>query len=153
GVADVGSRRGFDNIVIRGFDANASIYLDGLRVERGSAFVQQEPLGLERIEVLKGPGTVLFGQGSLVGIINQISKRPTDTPLFSTEIMGGSFGTYQGLIDIGGPVTNDGALSGRINAIYRNLEDSIDFIERRRLYVAPSLRWKSGGTTLTVLGA
>ncbi|OBX17986.1 hypothetical protein A9995_13660 [Erythrobacter sp. QSSC1-22B] len=153
GVADVGSRRAFDNIVIRGFDATASIYLDGLRVERGSAFVQQEPFGLERIEVLKGPGSVLFGQGSLGGIVNQISKRPTSTPQLSAEIMGGSFGTYQGSVDIGGPLTSDGTISGRVNALYRDLGDSIDFVDKERAFLAPSLKWSGGNTTVTVLGS
>lgn len=66
GVADTGSRRGFDFPNIRGFDASASnVYLDGLRVERGDFNVPQELTGLERVEVLKGPGAVLFGQGYL----------------------------------------------------------------------------------------
>ena len=61
GVTDAGQRRGFDNINIRGFNASGSVYLDGLRVERGNQNVQQEPYALARIEVLEGPGSVLFG--------------------------------------------------------------------------------------------
>jgi len=151
GVADIGARRGFDNIVIRGFNASTSVYLDGLRVERGNQNVQQEPFGLERIEVLKGPGSVLFGQGSLGGIVNQVSKRPTNTPLFAAEIMGGSFGTYQGSLDVGAPLTTDGAFSGRLVGLYREFGDSIDFNDKERVYLSPSLRWAGADSTITLL--
>lgn len=149
GVSDSGSRRGFDNILIRGFTASTSIYLDGLRVERGNFLIQQEPFGFERIEVLKGPGSVLFGQGSLGGIINSVSKRPTSDPRYSIDLSGGSFGTYQGAVDIGGPI--GGGAGFRLNALYRDLGDSIDFNDKTRIYVSPVVGWTDGDTTLTAL--
>ncbi len=151
GVSDAGARRGFDNIIIRGFTASTSVYLDGLRVERGNQNVQQEPFGLERIEVLKGPGSVLFGQGSLGGIVNQVSKRPGATPTFDIEAMGGSFGTWQGAIDIGGPLNSDGSVAGRLVGLYRELGDSIDFNDKKRFYISPSLRLSNSRTSVTLL--
>ena len=151
GVSDGGARRGFDNINIRGFTASSSVYLDGLRVERGNWNVQQEPFGLERIEVLKGPGSVLFGQGSLGGIVNQVSKRPGATPTLDIEAMGGSFGTWQGAIDLGGPLNSEGSVAGRLVGLYRDLGDSIDFNDKKRLYVSPSLKLSNSQTSVTLL--
>ena len=59
GVADGGSRRGCcDFPMIGGFDASTDVFLDGLRVERGNNNVAQEVLGLETVEVIKGPSSV-----------------------------------------------------------------------------------------------
>ncbi len=71
-----------DFLLIRGFPAQVTGYfLDGLQlVSPGFATFKLEPFNLERIEVLKGPASVLYGGSSLSGIINGVSKRPTDTP-------------------------------------------------------------------------
>lgn len=151
GVADSGSRRGFDNFTIRGFPAATSAYLDGLRIERGNYNVAQELYGLERVEVLKGPGSVLFGQGSLGGIVNLVSKRPGTTPVFDLDVMGGSFGTWEGAIDVGGALNADGSVTARLNGVYRELGDSIDYNDKQRIYVSPALGLKSGGTSVTLL--
>lgn len=152
GVVDAGQRRGFDNIIIRGFTASTSVYLDGLRVERGNQNVQQEPYGLERIEVLKGPGSVLFGQGSLGGIVSLVSKSPTNTPRYGLDLTVGSYGAYQGAVDLSGPLTADGDVSGRLVALYRAFGDSIDFNDKDRIYVSPSLRWSNGDTSIILRG-
>lgn len=67
-----------DNIFVRGQFANT--YLDGLRNTPFSYFgiMAAEPYALERVEVLKGPVSVLYGQNQPGGMINSISKRPTD---------------------------------------------------------------------------
>lgn len=152
GVTDAGQRRGFDNINIRGFNASTSVYLDGLRVERGNQNVQQEIYALERIEVLKGPGSVLFGQGSLGGIVNQVSKAPRATAAYDFDLMVGSFGTVQAVADVNAPLAADGDLSARLVGVYRHLGDSIDFNDKERFYVTPSLRWRSGDTDVILRG-
>lgn len=150
GVADSGSRRGFDNLIIRGVGGSFSIYLDGLRVERGNFNVPQETFGLERIEVLKGPGSVLYGQGSLGGIINQVSRLASPERTAEAEIMVGSFGTTQVGIDFGGAVSD--TVSARLVGLYRDLQESVDFNGRERTYLAPSLTWAGGATRLTLIG-
>lgn len=59
--SESGGSRGFDNILIRGFNQSAYEYRDGLRLDPGYV-EQQEPYGLERLEVLKGPASVFYGQ-------------------------------------------------------------------------------------------
>lgn len=67
---------------IRGFSTNdTGLYLNGLRVSPGVTALAPEPYGLERIDVLKGPASVLYGQNAPGGLVNLVSKRPTDTPL------------------------------------------------------------------------
>ena len=50
------------------------------------------------------------------------------------------------------PLTGDGALSRRLVALYRNLGDSIDFNDKKRLYISPSLRWTDGRTDVVLRG-
>jgi iron complex outermembrane recepter protein len=150
GAVDTGSRRGFDNFVLRGFTASGSVYLDGLRVERGNFNVQQKPFGLERIEVLKGPGSVLFGQGSLGGIVNQVSKQPESERAIEVELGGGSYGTRHAAIDATGALGTSGTLTARLLGLYRELGDEVDFNDKERIYLSPGLRWEAGGTSLTV---
>ena len=150
GVVDSGSRRAFDNLIIRGFPASFSIYQDGLRVERGNYNVPQEPYGLERIEVLKGPGSVLYGQGSLGGIINQVSRSAAHRSRPEVEFGFGSFGTAQVRADVSGALRDD--VSVRLVGLYRDLQESVDFNGRERTYISPSVSWSNDSTRFTVLG-
>jgi iron complex outermembrane receptor protein len=58
---------------------------------RFSTFKCLDPYGAERIEVLRGPSSVLYGQGEPSGIINYVSKRPLETTKREIELLGGSF--------------------------------------------------------------
>lgn len=152
GVSDGGGRRAFDFPLIRGFDASADVFLDGLRVERGATNFPHEIYGLERIEVLKGPSGLLFGQGALGGVINQISRRPSSERSFVyVEGAGGSYDFWQGRIDANVPL--GGGLAARLNAVYRSSEDFVDLLGKERVYVAPSLGWADGDTAITLLGS
>lgn len=152
GVADRGGLRGYDNLTIRGFDVGPSnVFLDGLRVERGNQNVRQEISGLEKIEVLKGPGAVLFGPGPLGGIIAQTSKRPTLSPIGVIEATFGSFAYKQGRFDVGGAVGEN--VAARLNGVIRDNDTFVDFYKEQRAYVAPAITFgMNGPTKLTVLG-
>ena len=87
---------------LRGFDARPSQFLDGLRLLRqfGPTSIEQD--GLERIEVIRGPNSVLYGQTPPGGMINMISKRPTERPFGEVNLQAGSYDRYQGSFDLGG---------------------------------------------------
>ena len=70
--AGEGGRVG-DNIRLRGFSTAGDIYLDGMR---DIAQYNRDIFNIDHIEVLRGPASMLFGQGSTGGIINQVSKQP-----------------------------------------------------------------------------
>ena len=153
GVSDGGGRRAtFDFPIIRGFDASTDVFLDGLRVERGSTNFAYELMGLERIEVLKGPSSVLYGQGALGGAINQVSKRPSEDLHIEGEMTVGTYEFLQARLDLAGPLAD--GIYGRLNALYRANEDAIDFLGKERIFFAPSLTVELGeDTRLTLLGA
>ena len=93
-----GANTFFDSLKLRGFDAPR--YLDGLRLPNDSttfAVPRIETYGLERLEVLKGPSSGLYGQSNPGGLINMVSKRPTETPHYDVLGTFGSFGRAGGV--------------------------------------------------------
>lgn len=143
----------FDSIKIRGF--NAPQYLDGLRLPNdASAFAvpRMETYGLERLEVLKGPSSGLYGQSDPGGLINMVSKRPLDTPHFEVVGTTGSFDRLEGAFDIGGPISTNPNLLYRVVGLARDSDTEVDFQEDNKLYIAPSATWRlSSDTSLTLL--
>ena len=96
----------FDECLIRGFDiCTSTMYRDGL-VQKiiGFSGFKIEPYGMERIEVLKGPASVLYGENDAGGMVNAVTKRPTSEPLYSGFVSYGSFDTVTAGVDVGGPL-------------------------------------------------
>ncbi|MCD0503441.1 TonB-dependent siderophore receptor [Bordetella petrii] len=145
----------YDNIYLRGGYA-ARNNLDGSRLPYGAysfGMLQIEPFGLERVEVLKGPSSVLYGQNTPGGLINMVSKLPTDTPLREVSVQTGSYGRAQATVDLGGPLDEEGQWSYRLTALQRDAAQSANYSKDDRTFVAPALTWKpSAATSLTFLG-
>ncbi|MFT4075475.1 MAG: TonB-dependent siderophore receptor [Asticcacaulis sp.] len=152
GVMPGGYYNGYDYYRIRGFDSSTSTYLDGLLFFNGIS-QSTEISGLDRVEVAKGPPSSLYGQASLGGIVNLVSKRPTSQPFGNLEITGGTHDFYDAELDINHPLTADGKWLGRIDTIYRHTGSYVDYADgNRRVYIAPSATWKiDKDTTLTLL--
>lgn len=147
-----------DTINIRGFDATTGggIYRDGLRQYSFSnqSRAVGEVYGLERVEVLRGPSSVLYGQSSPGGMVNVISKRPTDEPLHELMMQAGSFDRKQLAADFGGPLTDDGVLTYRLTGLWRESGTQIDYALDDRQFIAPAISWRpSEDTSLTVLAS
>ncbi|GGF62860.1 TonB-dependent receptor [Azorhizobium oxalatiphilum] len=139
---------------VRGF--RADLYLDGLRLPTGNvdgtASGVMDTWGLERLEVLQGPASGLYGQSGPGGIINMVSKRPTATPLHEVQVQGGSFDRIQGAFDFGGPVNGSDQLLYRFTGLALNTGSQLDYAENDRVYVAPAVTWKpNADTSLTIL--
>ncbi len=144
-----------DQIYVRGFsETDGGIqYLDGLRLPFGSGFAspRQDPYLLDRIEVIKGPASVLYGQASPGGIVNSISKRPPDEPFHEVILQGGSWNTANLGFDFGGPVNNNPDVTYRLAGILRNAEAQADFVRDFRQALAPSISFKpTDDTKLTI---
>lgn len=136
---------------VRGFDQ--ATYQDGLRIYR-EGFYQwlPETYGLERVELLKGPASILYGEAPPGGVINAISKRPLDQAQGEVQVQAGTNEHRQVGIDSTGPLGDSDTLSYRLVGLYRSAEGDIDFTENERYYIAPSLRWElSEDTSLTLL--
>ena len=150
--AELAGRAGYDEFQIRGFYQSQFQFRDGLSLDPGY-LQQQEVFGLERIEVLEGPASVLYGQIAPGGLVNSVSKIAGPERILAGEATAGSFGLARVAIDAGGKLAGDGALSGRISALYSRRDDSQDFAGAERVFLQPSLTWRPGSeTTLTVIG-
>ncbi len=138
---------------IRGFAPTNFLYLDGMQLLGASAGLQIEPYGLERIEVIKGPASILYGQGPPSGIISMISKRPTEVPFREILYQGGTWDRKQGAFDVSGPVDGEGKVLYRLVGLARDSGTQVDFTEDNRLFIAPAVTWRpTVDTTLTILG-
>ncbi|WP_149535282.1 TonB-dependent siderophore receptor [Siccirubricoccus phaeus] len=143
----------FDSARIRGFDARSSQYLDGLRLLRQFGPSSLEQYGMERIEVLRGPASVLYGQTVPGGLVNLVSKRPTETPFGEVRLSAGSFDRYEADFDVGGPATQDGRFLYRMTGVVRDSGSQIDYADDDRYYFAPAVTWRpDAATSLTLLG-
>jgi iron complex outermembrane recepter protein len=144
-----GTYRVIDNFIIRGFDASTNVTRNGLR-DLTNNFPGASANNLEQIEVLKGPASVLYGQGGAGGIINLVTKQPLSDPFYSAEVSVGSFSTYEPSFDITGPFNADKTVLYRLNGSYLNAKSFIDFFETERVSIAPTIQWKiSKNTTFT----
>jgi iron complex outermembrane receptor protein len=143
----------FDDPNIRGFSAGPNQFLDGLRILRNFGAPAIEPYGLERVEVLRGPSSVLYGQSVPGGLVNMVSKRPTDDKFGEVNLQAGSHDRYQGSFDLGGPLDPDGKFLYRLTALGRDSGTQMDDVDDDRWFVAPALTWKpTSDTKLTLLG-
>jgi iron complex outermembrane receptor protein len=140
-----------DQFTIRGF--SATTYLDGLR-NPGSrdALPQVDGYRVERIDVIKGPSSVLYGQGGPGGIVNMISKRPTDEPVREVQFGLGNYDNRSAGFDFGDRIDREGNFLYRITGLVYSADGQVDHTKESRYFIAPSFTWKaSPHTRLTLL--
>ncbi|MGI6246331.1 MAG: TonB-dependent siderophore receptor [Pseudochelatococcus sp.] len=138
---------------IRGFQATANgAYLDGLPLfSYGFGGFYIDTFNLERIEVLRGPASVLYGGSNPGGIVNYVSKRPTGERKRYIEAGINDAGTAYLGVDIGDRLTDK--LDYRFSGIFIGGDGYTDFAEELRGSFSPSFTWRpTGDTSLTVLG-
>ncbi|HZX77562.1 TonB-dependent siderophore receptor [Lysobacter sp.] len=141
-----------DWLLLRGF--TPARYMDGLALAEGTGtgITRVEPYGLERVEVLKGPSSVTYGAMPPGGMINYVSKRPTEETLREIEVQAGSYDLFQVAGDFGGRLTADGVWTYRLTALARNSDDQVDYVHDDRYLIAPALTWKPDeANSLTLL--
>jgi iron complex outermembrane receptor protein len=137
---------------IRGQDPN--IFLDGTRMVNTFTFNEwrPEPYTLERIEVLRGPASVLYGDTSTAGLLNLISKRPQAEAFNEIGVQYGSFNRKQVQFDSTGKLTKDGEWLYRFIGVFRDSGTQTDYVPDDRIVLAPSLTWRpTKNTTRTVI--
>jgi iron complex outermembrane receptor protein len=150
-----GSSSQFDYVYVRGLSVPQ--YRDGLRLPfdppLGFAHWRTEPYGLERIEVLRGPASGIYGQGSPAGIISMVSKRPTETRFNEVLFQTGTYGRGQMGFDFSGPADAEGKWLYRLTGLGRFSDAEIDFNHEKRAFIAPAFTFRpSQDTSFTFLG-
>lgn len=146
----------YDWLSIRGFDAYLpGFFIDGLLARNNNTYAvwKVEPYGTERIEVLKGPPSVLYGQANVGGMLNVVSKRPLDDPFNEVEIRLGNHARAEAMFDFSGPASEDGKLLYRLTGVLLDTDTQVDFTDQKRVFIAPALTWRpNADTSLTLLG-
>ncbi|ULN65750.1 TonB-dependent receptor [Vibrio gigantis] len=142
-----------DWFVIRGFkQANSGLYQDGTRLYSSGFYSWQiDPFGLERVEILRGPGSALYGQTPPGGVINVVSKRPQfDGGSGQFAIEYGTDDRKQISLDVNTEVNDKMAF--RLQALGRKNGSRVDGVEAERIFIAPSLAYKfTDDTKITLL--
>jgi iron complex outermembrane receptor protein len=127
----------YDDFTLRGFRSNVQL-INGLRVTSGF-WKQPLTINLERLEVIKGPASALFGNTDPGGTINRVTKKPLDERRQSLSFTTGSFQTYRALADFTGPMNEQKTLLYRLNLGYENAESFRNLQFNQNLVVAPSV--------------
>ncbi|MFT4103630.1 MAG: TonB-dependent siderophore receptor [Burkholderiaceae bacterium] len=124
-------------------------FLDGVDLESGywARSVRLEPYSLERVEVLRGPASFMYGQSSTGGVVNGVSKSPLAEPMREVGVQIGNFNRRQLQTDLTGPLTPDGRLLYRFVGVLRDSDTMIDRATDDRIFLMPSLTWKIGANT------
>lgn len=141
----------FDWLTLRGFSPTK--YLDGLQLP--SAVFAQSRLdlyGMQQVDILKGPSSVLYGQVPPGGLVNMESKLPTADAFGEVQAQFGSFSSAQGAFDLGGPLDDQGQFLYRLTGLDRENDTQTDHVHDKRQFIAPAVTWNIlPGMTLTVL--
>lgn len=131
----------YDDLTIRGFRINGGSttqLMNGMRTFTG--FWKQPMVNyLERVEVIKGPASALFGNASPGGTVNRVTKKPLDQNRQSVSLTAGSFNTVRALADITGPLNHKKTILYRLNLGYEDAKSFRTLQFDKNIVIAPSL--------------
>ncbi len=153
----VGSSNRYDYLILRGFSSGSinNTYLDGLKVMSDSGSYSSftiDPWFLERIEIVKGPTSVLYGQGSPGGVIALTSKRPEFESGAEVRITAGSNSQRSLAADATGAFGKGRRVAYRLTGIASAADAQQNHVEEKRFAVAPTLAWDmTDNTSLTLM--
>jgi iron complex outermembrane receptor protein len=128
----------YDHFLIRGL--NATVYSDGFTDGDQLGGLSHSLNGVERVEILEGPGSSLFGSGAPGGTINIVHFTPSSAQYYGVGLEGGSFGTISNNDFLTGP-TGISGLNYRIDATFSH-SDGFRSLSSHDYEVRPSLEWQ-----------
>jgi iron complex outermembrane recepter protein len=140
-----GSDPRYDFITVRGF--NPKQYVDGLAVPSTSTInsVGLDLYAFQSLDILKGPSSTLYGNVPPGGLYNMTSRRASSTPGGELQVKYGSDDFKQVAGTVTGPATD--WLDVRLTGLYRDRDDTIDYLHAKRLMIAPTATFKIGSST------
>lgn len=155
GITNVGNPgNGGTALAARGFSGQDSILqlIDGVRLfpAAGTITFPTDPWMVERIDILNGPASVLYGQGALGGAVNVITRKPNTQRIEAQgEIGYGSQNTFHAAAGVGGPLNEQ--LSFRADASYRRSDGYVDRGDSESFAISGTLRWAPTETITVTL--
>ena len=147
-----GSSSTYDVVSIRGFTApttvNTNQYLDGMKLQGNNySEISMDPYFLERVEVMRGPTSVLYGNSNPGGVVSMVSKRPTTEPLREIQFKMGTDNLWQTGFDFSDAIDDAGVWSYRLTGLGRSQDAQQDMAKASRYAVAPSFSWRPDDKT------
>ena len=139
-----------DDFSIRGFRSGEVVYRDGFRMDTLSG--KYDLANVERVEVVKGPASVLYGRMEPGGLVNYVTKQPLADPSYAVSQQVGSFASRRTTADLTGPLDADGTVAYRLDAEYENSGSFRQFVDSQRTLLAPTLRWRIDPQTVLSIG-
>ncbi|QOL15332.1 TonB-dependent siderophore receptor [Dickeya dianthicola] len=149
-----GSSNRNDEVIARGF-RYAPKFLDGLSYGlsgQGAALGKIDPWLLERVELVHGPASVLYGQVNPGGLISMTSKRPTAETIRKVQFSAGNQHLGEAAFDFGGALNDDKTLLYRLNGIASTRDEFVNDYKEKRVAIAPAITWlPNSDTSFTLL--
>ncbi|EPP0956672.1 ferrichrome porin FhuA [Cronobacter dublinensis] len=147
-----GSSSTYDVVTIRGFTTSTTVntnqYLDGMKLQGNNySEVSMDPYFLERIELMRGPTSVLYGNSNPGGIVSMVSKRPTTEPLREVQFKAGSHNLWQTGFDFSDAIDDAGVWSYRLTGLGRSQNAQQEMAKSTRYAIAPSFSWRPDNQT------
>lgn len=153
-ITDIGARDLFDVVQYapsvtssgREFNAGNAVYtIRGFdQAPQHDGFVGEayiDTTTIERVEVVKGPSSVLYGQVAPGGTVNYITKRPAAKPFTVVNLQAGSYNFFRSSVDVNQPIV-DNKLLFRFNGSWENGLQYIDPGQQRTTVLAPVVTWR-----------
>ncbi|PUA47121.1 TonB-dependent siderophore receptor [Pseudomonas protegens] len=137
--------QGLTTFTVRGF-TTGEFYRNGFPINRGYPNMPDANT-IERLEVLRGPATMLYGRGDPGGTFNVVSKQPLPE---RTVTLGSQFndqGMKRGTLDASGPLDEEGRLAYRLNVVGEGGDTFRDHVDTERYGIAPVLTWQVSDAT------
>lgn len=136
---------------IRGL-TTSEFYKDGFSVNRGY-MNPQDPSNVERIDVLKGPASSLYGRGDPGGTINIVSKRPQNDRFARLDLSAVRWDRYRSSLDVNTPLDDEGTMLYRMNLAVEDNKSFRDYRSSERQFFAPAFSWELSPQTRLLVQA
>ena len=136
---------------IRGL-TTSEFYEDGFSVNRGY-MNPQDPSNVERIDVLKGPASSLYGRGDPGGTINIVSKRPQNDRFARLDLSAVRWDRYRSSLDVNTLLDDEGTMLYRMNLAVEDNKSFRDYRSSERQFFAPAFSWELSPQTRLLVQA
>lgn len=140
--------QGLTTFTVRGF-TTGEFYRNGFPINRGYPNAPDANT-VERLEVIRGPASSLYGRGDPGGTFNVVSKQPLPEPKVTLGSQFDDQGMHRATLDAAGPLNQDGSLAYRLNLLGEGGDSFRDDVQSERYDVAPVLSWQVNDTTKVV---
>ncbi len=141
---DAGGRQ--ERVTMRGFVTDTT-FQDGFRNSSNSNATFPDFANVQRVDILKGPSSTVFGRLDPGGVVNLVTKQPLSEPYYSVTMQGGSYQFLRPAVDASGPLNASKSLLYRFIASGQDSQSFRDFNFTRRLFLSPTLTWTPSPST------